>query len=287
MLASGSRMLPSGSRLRGRAGIAQRKRRLEAEPRCRDCHANGLVVPATVPDHIVPLSGGGTDDDNNIRCLCAECHCVRRAEQFGYRKPQRIDCLSPRGVGSKISSVRDPNPPGPIYTRRREIRILRKVMNMPRGRHPKHPEIRRLEGNPGKRPITQPPIKPEGEPIRFNHLCGDAQACMEVISASLPPGVLTRPDSYLVAAYATAWAAHKQASMALREQALLVKGSRGTGTANPLLRIVNSQARLTASLGARLGLDPASRMAIRVPDAEEPPSKFQSLLGPNVRRFHS
>jgi len=178
------------------------------------------------------------------------------------------------------------NRSGTIYTRRREIRILRKVMNMPRGRHPKHPEIRRLEGNPGKRPITQPPIKPEGEPIGFGHLCGDAQACMEVLSASLPPGVLTRPDSYLLAAYATAWAAHKQASIALREQALLVKGSRGTGTANPLLRIVNNQARLMASLGARLGLDPVSRMAIRVPDATEPPSKFETLLGPNVRRFH-
>jgi P27 family predicted phage terminase small subunit len=158
---------------------------------------------------------------------------------------------------------------------------------MPRGRHPKDPEIRRLEGNPGKRPIKQPPIKPEGEPFGFDNLSEDAQACMEVIWASLPPSVLTRPDSYLIAAYATAWAAHKQASAALRDQALVVKGSRGTETANPLLRIVNGQARLMASLGARLGLDPASRMAIRVPDAEDPPSEFESLLGPNVRRFHS
>jgi len=45
-------------------------------------------------------------------------------------------------------------------------------------------------------------------------------------------------------------------------------------------------ARLMVSLGARLGLDPVSRMAIRVPDATEPPSKFETLLGPNVRRFH-
>jgi P27 family predicted phage terminase small subunit len=159
---------------------------------------------------------------------------------------------------------------------------------MPRGRHPKHPEIRRLEGNPGKRPIGQPPIAPGGAPFGFDHLSGDAKACMEVIWASLPPGVLTRPDSYLIAAYATAWAAHKRASIALRDhQSLVVKGSRATGTASPLLRIINSQARLMASLGARLGLDPASRMAIRVPDATEPPSKFESLLGPNVRRFHS
>jgi len=158
---------------------------------------------------------------------------------------------------------------------------------MPQGRHPKNPEIRRLEGNPGKRPIKQPPIKPEGEPFGFDNLSEDAQACMEVIWASLPPGVLTRPDSYLIAAYATAWAVHKRASTALRDQSLVLKGARGTGTTNPHLRIMNSQARLMASLGARLGVDPVSRMAIRVPDEKETSSKFDGLLGPNVRRFHS
>jgi len=50
-----------------------------------------LVVPSTVPDHIVPLSRGGSDTDENIRCLCDECHRLRTAEQFGYRKPQKID----------------------------------------------------------------------------------------------------------------------------------------------------------------------------------------------------
>lgn len=39
-----------------------------------------------MPDHIVPLTKGGSDDDSNIRCLCADCHEVRTAEQFGYRR---------------------------------------------------------------------------------------------------------------------------------------------------------------------------------------------------------
>jgi 5-methylcytosine-specific restriction protein A len=39
-----------------------------------------------VPDHIVPLTQGGPDEDSNIRCLCADCHQARTAEQFGHRR---------------------------------------------------------------------------------------------------------------------------------------------------------------------------------------------------------
>lgn len=77
-------------RVRGRRGVEQRRRRLAAEPLCRDCAAKGLVEPATVPDHIVPLALGGSDDDGNIRCLCGPCHEKRTAEQFGQRQRQTI-----------------------------------------------------------------------------------------------------------------------------------------------------------------------------------------------------
>jgi 5-methylcytosine-specific restriction protein A len=77
-------------RLRGRRAVTQRLRRLRAEPLCRDCAARGNIREATVPDHIVPLSHGGSDDDSNIRCLCSECHSRRTAEQFGLRWKVRI-----------------------------------------------------------------------------------------------------------------------------------------------------------------------------------------------------
>lgn len=73
-------------RQRGRRAVAQRLRRLRSEPLCRDCAAKGIVRAATVPDHIVPLIKGGSDDDTNIRCLCADCHLARTAEQFGHRR---------------------------------------------------------------------------------------------------------------------------------------------------------------------------------------------------------
>ena len=73
-------------RLRGRRAVVQRKRRLQAEPLCRDCAGRGTVREASVPDHIVPLTKGGSDDDSNIRCLCADCQQARTVEHFGLRR---------------------------------------------------------------------------------------------------------------------------------------------------------------------------------------------------------
>lgn len=77
-------------RLRGRAAVAQRIRRLQQEPLCRDCKAICRVTAATVPDHIIPLALGGPDTDDNIRCLCEEHHLARTAEQFGHKAPRKI-----------------------------------------------------------------------------------------------------------------------------------------------------------------------------------------------------
>jgi 5-methylcytosine-specific restriction protein A len=78
-----------GERIRGRKGVALRRRRLWASPLCEDCKAKGLTRAATVPDHIKPLALGGEDVDSNVRCLCADCHRKRTAEQFGH-KPKPI-----------------------------------------------------------------------------------------------------------------------------------------------------------------------------------------------------
>lgn len=72
-------------RIKGRRGVELRKRRLSHEPLCRICKAKGRVTASTVPDHIKPLAHGGTDADDNIRCLCADCHRDVTAEQFNHR----------------------------------------------------------------------------------------------------------------------------------------------------------------------------------------------------------
>jgi 5-methylcytosine-specific restriction protein A len=69
-------------RLRGRRGVQQRRRRLDAEPLCRICAGAGRTTIATRVDHIKPLALGGLDLDANCRSLCVPCHTAVTREQF-------------------------------------------------------------------------------------------------------------------------------------------------------------------------------------------------------------
>jgi 5-methylcytosine-specific restriction protein A len=82
-------------RLRGRAGVEQRKRRLERTNRlCERCAglgrwqgkvANERMSVAKVVNHIVPLIHGGSDDDANTENLCRPCDLIVTAEQFKHK----------------------------------------------------------------------------------------------------------------------------------------------------------------------------------------------------------
>lgn len=71
----------TAKRARGRAGAEQRKRRLEAEPLCRDCLEAGVTRYSEEIDHIVRIAFGGSDNDDNIRALCKPCHEKRTKQQ--------------------------------------------------------------------------------------------------------------------------------------------------------------------------------------------------------------
>jgi hypothetical protein len=56
---------------------------------------------------------------------------------------------------------------------------------------------------------------------------------------------------------------------------------RGAPTENAWLRILNKQAAIMAALGDRLGLDPKSRAALKLPGSPRR-SKFAGLLGAQI-----
>lgn len=70
-------------RIRGRRGMALRKRRLQAEPLCRICRAEGRTTAATTVDHIKPLAAGGEDVDGNCQGLCEAHHAAKTAAEGG------------------------------------------------------------------------------------------------------------------------------------------------------------------------------------------------------------
>jgi 5-methylcytosine-specific restriction endonuclease McrA len=65
---------------------------------CQRCHADlRHAPPYTVEfDHIVPLSEGGTNTDDNLRVLCRPCHVIvtaewrRRKAEARERKQERV-----------------------------------------------------------------------------------------------------------------------------------------------------------------------------------------------------
>ena len=75
-------------------------------------------------------------------------------------------------------------------------------------------------------------------------------------------------DSFLLAAFATAWSLHRQAVMEIGKPDFeqVVKSARGGRQLSPWLRIVNQQAMIMASLGDRLGLTPKARASLHIPE---------------------
>jgi phage terminase small subunit len=144
----------------------------------------------------------------------------------------------------------------------------------------KSPDEHRLDGNPSKRKILDDVFVPEGAPFIPEHLSEDAQACAEYIVATFKTKRMTAPDSYALAAFATAWAWHKAAAHAMNAPGFrpLVQGSTGNEVPNPWFRIANDQARIMLAYAAKLYLTPADRAGLRGA-AEQTRSKFEGLLG--------
>ena len=152
-----------------------------------------------------------------------------------------------------------------------------------RGPRKKLPELDRLDGHPSKSspPLPDFGIEALGDVFVPDHLHEDAQACVEVVKASMPPRVYAKVDSFLLAAFGAAWALHKQAAHEISSPAFehVVTNERtGAQQPNAWIKILNTQAEKLASLGDRLGLDPRARAGLRLP-AERPRSKFDGLIG--------
>jgi P27 family predicted phage terminase small subunit len=107
-------------------------------------------------------------------------------------------------------------------------------------------------------------------------------ACFAVIVGSMPASVYATVDTFMLAAFAEAWSIHKRASLALQAQPLVLKPANGQEYQNPWLAILNGQARIMATIGSRLGLNPAARMRARRNMASRRAKLFASYKVPET-----
>lgn len=147
-----------------------------------------------------------------------------------------------------------------------------------RGPQPQPPELKLLRGNPGKRPIPTGGPKASGKLRKPNHLSSYAKGVWDRCVASMPYDFYKPAERELLAAYCEAAALHRKAILQIRKEKEVVQGKEGQPYANPWVSILNRQATLLASLGTKLGLDPAARSTINGPtDQVRPTSKFAGL----------
>lgn len=68
-------------RLRGRRGVEERARYLRLHPLCVACQRKGITRLADQVDHVIPLSEGGPDTDENKQGLCYFHHRAKVAAE--------------------------------------------------------------------------------------------------------------------------------------------------------------------------------------------------------------
>lgn len=148
-----------------------------------------------------------------------------------------------------------------------------------RGPKPKSPELRRLEGNPGYKPINEDAPVATGRPVAPDYLSEYANEVWVRVIGSMPSSVYTAADQDLLAAYCVAADLHRQAvKQVALEGAVIPGGGEGRSYVNPCVKVLNEAAQKMALIGSRLGLDPAARATLRVPKDEKPKSKFEGLV---------
>lgn len=65
---------PATKKRYGRTWKRIRDRYIAAHPLCEQCRKAGRLTSAQEVHHILPLSAGGTHDEDNLMVLCITCH---------------------------------------------------------------------------------------------------------------------------------------------------------------------------------------------------------------------
>jgi P27 family predicted phage terminase small subunit len=146
-----------------------------------------------------------------------------------------------------------------------------------RGPKPKPVELKRLEGNPGARPLNDDAPQPSGRPVRPDYLPDYACEVWDRLVGAMPTAIYTAADQDLLAAYCMAAHLHREAARQAEDEGMVLDGKERKYV-NPCLRVLSDSAQKMAVIGSRLGLDPAARATLRVPKDEKPKSKFEGLV---------
>ncbi len=148
-----------------------------------------------------------------------------------------------------------------------------------RGRKPTPTAIKRLRGNPGKRPLNEAEPKPHGdleEPPDW--LTDEQKAGWAYAIEHAPRGLLKRLDQSLLTVWTVAENLHRDAAQKVATFGLVTKSpQQGIPVQNPYLAILNKQAQIMLKAASELGFTPASRPRIHIEPTPSGDNPFRRL----------
>ena len=148
-----------------------------------------------------------------------------------------------------------------------------------RGRKPKPTVLKKLLGNPGRRPLNeQEPKPPVGAPERPRWLSPEAKRYWNLLVAKLVKvGILADVDIGILANHCTALEDLAKARRALKKKGHVVDTPFGPKK-NPWVTIGEKARDQVVKSAAELGLSASSRSRIKVepPKPEDPFKEFQN-----------
>lgn len=151
---------------------------------------------------------------------------------------------------------------------------------MGRGRKPKPTEVKKLEGNPGKRALNHKEPKPEIDiPECPPHLKRVAREEWKRITRELIKlKIITRVDRASLVAYCQAWEDYVNACKELEQEGAVIISDKGGAYQNPWVSIKNSAMDRMVRISSEFGMTPSSRTRIKVeaPDEDDAMAKFLS-----------
>ena len=147
-----------------------------------------------------------------------------------------------------------------------------------RGQPPKPTHIRKLEGNPGKRPFNEREPEPTGPLTRPDFVTGEAAREWDRAVGAMPPGLYTAADAPVLTVYCLAWVMYRNALGQVAREGLLATGSTGQRVPHPAVAIAKAQAEIILRASDRLGMSPNARTRLEVQDQPKT-SKFEGLIG--------
>jgi len=149
-----------------------------------------------------------------------------------------------------------------------------------RGRKPKPTALKKLEGNPGKRPLNENEPKPAGVPVCPDWLEDEAKAEWARTGGILADmGVLTEIDVTAFAGYCQAYARWREAEEFLTQHGSIIRTPNGYLQQVPQVSIAQTNLKIMLKFCEQFGLTPSARSRIVAnKSVEETTDEMEKLL---------